>query len=70
MLLLQPLHWSDDSIVVSPSVSVVSYPQLVAVSPVFVLGFYAPPNLAATFLIEIFSVKCAVTIFFRSIEGI
>ncbi len=49
---------------VFPSVSVVSYPQLVAVSPVFVLSFYAPPNLATTFLIEIFSAKYAVTIFF------
>lgn len=64
MLLLQSLHWLDDSIVVSPSVAVVSYPQIVAASSVFVLGFYAPPNLAAIFVIEIFSAKCAVTIFF------
>jgi hypothetical protein len=68
MLLLQSLHWLDDSIVVSPSVAVVSYPQIVAASSVFVLGFYAPPNLAATFVIEIFSAKCAVTIFFQKRE--
>ncbi|MEG4294626.1 hypothetical protein Q5692_38370 [Microcoleus sp. C2C3] len=38
---------------------------LLLLVPIFGRDFYAPANLIATFLIDIFSVKCAVTILSR-----